>query len=103
MNLIQLISQHPTEAAAIAGVLMLVVAQLVKKTGLEGKYVAAGLCVLIGLAYTAFVTYVPVAVQQNVIAFASTAFTTSWALYEMLWKPARTKLIEKGVINPPNT
>lgn len=89
MNLIQFISQHPTESAAIAGVAMVIVGQIVKKTGLAGQYVAAGLAVIVGISYTAFTTFVPVEVQQNVVAFAGTAFATSWTLYELMYKPVR--------------
>lgn len=92
MDFVQLAAQHPTEMAAVVGVAMLLIGQLVKKTGMEGKYVATILCVLIGLGYTAFTTFVPVEAQSSIVSFASTSFTTSWALYELAWKPVRNKM-----------
>lgn len=88
----ELITSNATAIAALVGVAMLLIGQLAKCTGLEGKYVAAGMAVAVGILYTAFQKYVPADTQKNVVSFVGTAFTTSWALYELLWKPVRTKL-----------
>ena len=92
------ISTNPVLASAITGAVMYIVACLVKKTGLPSKYIVAGLTVLVGVGYTAFTKWVPVEVQENIVAFASTALATSWAIYEMIHKPAKAKMIEAGII-----
>lgn len=83
---------EPSALAALVGAVILLIGQLVKKTGIEGKYVAAALAVLAGVAYTAFKQLVPLELQTSVVGFTSTAFATSWFLFEMIWKPVRARL-----------
>lgn len=84
----------PTMMAVLSGVGMLLIGQVVKRYGFEGKYVAAALAVAIGIGYTFFKMAVPQEQQEALIGFVTTAFTTSWVIYEFVWKPVRSKIEE---------
>jgi uncharacterized membrane protein YebE (DUF533 family) len=68
--------------AALAGLLINAAAGLSKWLKVETKHVVLGTAVAIGLGYTAFTMYLPVELQDNVVAFVMTALSTSWIVWE---------------------
>lgn len=68
--------------AALAGLLINGIAILAKWLKLPAKHIVLAAALLIGAGYTAFTMYVPVELQDNVVAFVTTAMSTSWVVWE---------------------
>lgn len=68
--------------AALAGLVINALAALAKWLKIPAKHVVLGVAVLIGIAYTAFSTYVPADLQTSIVTFAATAMSTSWIVWE---------------------
>lgn len=73
--------------AILAGLVLTAVTQFAKNQGIEAKYIVVVLAAVLGAGYTAFVTYLPVELQDSIRAFITTAMSTAWLVYEFILKP----------------
>lgn len=82
--------------SALGALLVLFVTELVRRTGIEAKYIVAVGCMLVGLMYAGFEAAVPPAAREAIISFVLRVAGLQWALYEYVWKNWREKLIARG-------
>lgn len=68
----------------VIGVLVTLVTQLVKKTGIRGSYLALGLSVLAGIGWVTFTEFTDAAVQEQILAFITKVYGVSVGLYELV-------------------
>lgn len=85
----------PELLAAAVGLVLFLIIQLAKRSGIPAQFIIIGACALAGILYNVFSTFVPLVLQQNIISFLSISFTTSWTLYELVWNGY--KKISQGV------
>lgn len=69
----------------VAG-LQLLINNIAKKTGIPTSYIVIATTLLVGVGYTIFKTYLPVGMQEEVLAFTTRTFATQWLIYEALLK-----------------
>lgn len=76
----------PEMISGVVGIALFAIVQLSKYTKLVPEAVIIGGSIIVGILYTLFSKYLPMELQQNVVAFVSTAFKTSWMIYTVIYK-----------------
>lgn len=71
--------------AAVAGVIVSLVTQLIKKylPKADPRYIVMGLCALVGLGYSLVVSFVPQDVLTNMAAIGTLAWVTGTGVYKL--------------------
>lgn len=75
--------------AAVVGLVLFLLLQVSKKTKVPTQVYIVGFAIVGGIGYTLFKQFLPVEMQESVVSFVSTAFASSWFLYEILYKPGK--------------
>ena len=73
-------------STVIVGLVMNIITQLAKMWRIDPRVILVFLCVIAGLAYSSFQTFVPEEMRQSITMFATSSMAFAVTMYEFFWK-----------------